>query len=155
LGTSPIPDKYGGYDNDPGHYTEVAGFRYIAFMTALWAPIAIFVVELFFNQLLISWKQLPMQYIFTFGYAVMTLSFQKFTGNAVIFPKRLDWNSDNLFSECILWFIVFILVQTGCFSLVLLIHFLKSKFCCKRSVEIVTFREIDAKDMGALTAKQE
>lgn len=101
--------------------------------------------------MLISWKQLPLQYFFTMFYAIVTLMWQKFTGNAVIFPKRLDWNaSDAIFDQCILWFIVFALVQTGCFAFVLLFSYLSSKFCCKKSVEIVTFREVDTQRMGSL-----
>ena len=75
----------------------------------------------------------------------MTLLFQKFTGDAVIFPKRLDWNGSELFDEVFVWFLSFAAVQTGSFAFILLIHFLKSKFVCKQSVEIHAFDEPERK----------
>jgi len=75
----------------------------------------------------------------------MTLLFQKFTGDAVIFPGRLDWNGSDIFSEVVVWFLSFAAVQTGSFAFILLVHFLKSKFVCKQSVEIEAFSEDEKK----------
>ena len=68
----------------------------------------------------------------------------------MIFPGKLDWNSNDLWGECFFWFFIFLVAQTVCFSFVLLVEYLTSKFCCKQSVEIVTFRELDAKRLGSL-----
>lgn len=113
------------------------------------APVLFYAFEFFQNQLLISWKHLIYQYLFTAFYAATTFMWQVVTGNAVIYPRHLDWicasragePEDCLFNECILWFIYFMIVQTGCFSLVLLLHYLKSKYCCKRSVAIITYKD--------------
>ena len=142
------------YNETPDFYEDASGFRYPAFLLGLYAPAAFFLVELFLNQLLISWKQLVLQYFFTIFYAVATAMWQLGTGNAVIFPDRLDWNSSDLFNECFLWFLCFMLVQTGCFAFVLLIHYLKAKFVCKVSVPVIAFTENDAKDLGSLTANK-
>ena len=77
------------------------------------------------------------------------------TKDAVIFPNRLDWictrrnssggtaegdetdqDGDCIWSECILWFFIFALVQTGCFIFILYAHLMKPKFCCKKSKAI-------------------
>lgn len=81
-------------------------------------PVVLLVGEMFMNQLLMTWKHIVYQYFFTAFYMVVTAIWQVATGNAVIFPKKLDWicstrtgnSSDCLFSQCILWFIYFIIV---------------------------------------------
>lgn len=127
------------FSTNPDLYIEASGFRYPAFLLSLYAPVGFFLVELCMNQLLLSWKQLPLQYIFTVLYALITALWQLSTGDAVIFPGKLDWNSDDLFNDCILWFLYFMVAQTGCFSVVLLAHYIKSKFCCKLSVPIIAY----------------
>ena len=103
-------DCLDNYDTGKVKYTDGSGFRYTAFMLSLIAPTICLLAELSLNQLLISWKQLPLQYFFTFFYALVTLMWQKFTTDAVIFPGKLDWNSKDLWSECFLWFSVFAVV---------------------------------------------
>lgn len=109
-----------------------------------------FLCEFFMNQILMSWKHLVYQYIFTGFYALVTLVWQRSTGDAVIFPNILDWNSGDLFNECILWFIYFTIVQTVWFSIILLLHYLKSLYCCRRSVDIITYAEVDPAEITAL-----
>lgn len=142
-------DCLSDYENNPAFYQETAGFRYTALMISLYGPLIFFVIEFFLNQLLITWKHLVYQYLFTLFYALVTLIWQVSTKDAVIFPNSLDWicasrdyNATNpgcLFDQCILWFLVFMGVQTGCFTALVLFHYAKSKFCCRRSHSIVTF----------------
>lgn len=91
------------------------------------------------------WKHIVYQYLFTAAYMLMTAIWQFSTGDAVIFPDRLDWicstrasdpPSNCLFSQCILWFIYFVIVQSACFALLLLIHHVKAEYCCRKSREI-------------------
>jgi len=147
-------DCLANYADNSEYYIEKAGFRYPAFQMGLYAPVGFFLVELCFNQILISWKQLPLQYLFTVAYAMVTAAWQVSTGDAVIYPGRLDWNSADLFNDCILWFIYFSILQTICFAFVLLLHYVKSKFCCKVSVPIIAFQENEAKDLGSLTKNE-
>ena len=83
------------------------------------------------------------QYIFTVCYALITAVWQFGTGDAVIFPRRLDWicktrnyNADDpncIFSQCFVWFFVFLAIQTTSFTTLLLVHYGKAKFICRRS----------------------
>ncbi len=41
-----------------------------------------------------------------------------------------------LWDQCFKFWLVFIAMQTLSYSLLLILHFLKVKFCCKRSVPI-------------------
>ena len=129
-----IEGPNGDYKSNPDFFIDAAGFRYVGFMMALYMPVGCIFVELFCNQLWISWKQLPLQYLFTCFYALATLMYQKFSsGTCIIFPDKLDWNAnvEDIFSNCIAWFLVFAAVQTGSFVLILGIHNLKSQFICK------------------------
>jgi len=143
----------GDYDTNASFYIAAAGFRYTALVLSLFLPVGFLVIEFMQNQLLLVWKHLIYQYIFTAFYALVTLLWQTGTGSAVIFPDSLDWicgwESDAtgptrepntggscLFSDCFLWFGVFMLVQTGCFAALLLLHYAKSKFCCRRPVQL-------------------
>ena len=108
-------------------------------MCGIILPIVFFIFEFLQNQILISWKSIVWQYVFTAFYACVTACWQMVTGDAVIYPGALDWicatregaSPDCMTSECIMWFIYFMLIQTGCFSLVLFMHYLKSKYCCR------------------------
>lgn len=150
------------YSNDPEEYILKAGFRYDTFLCGVYLPVVFFAIEFFLNQILISWKHIVYQYVFTLCYAVITASWQTLTGDAVIFPKTLDWICASreggaegcIFNECIMWFIVFILVQTGCFSLVLLLHFLKSKYCCRQSVPIITYNPNQIEKLGSIMSQK-
>lgn len=110
-----------------------------------------------------TWKHIVFQYMFTLFYMVVTAIWQISTGDAVIFPERLDWicatrpgdpPSDCLFSQCILWFLYFVLVQTGCFVTLHLTHFVKSKYCCRKSLDIPTYSEVDTDKLGAVSKKE-
>merc|ERR1712079_775038 len=107
------------------------------------------IVELFCNQLLFSWKHLPLQYLFTLAYAFMTVVYQEFTGKDFIFPNTLNWEADNIFTDCLAWFLVFMVVQTACFAVLLAIHFLKAKFICKQTVEIKAYKDADGNPVAA------
>ena len=61
------------YDDNEAYYKDASGFRYIAFIISLIAPVVFLTIELTLNQLLISWKQLPLQYLFTVFYGIVTL----------------------------------------------------------------------------------
>lgn len=116
-------------------------------------PPSFAIIEFCMNQVLMNWKHIAFQYIFTAFYALMTLIWQQATKPAVIFPGVLDWTTDgSLFDDCILWFIVFAGVQTGCFSLLLLLHYTKSRYCCRRSVPIIQV-QFKVSDVGGLTSK--
>ena len=150
------------YTTNPDFYQEAAGFRYIAFLMALIVPVCFALFEFMLNQLLMTWKHIVYQYIFTALYAVVTAIWQVSTQDAVIFPHKLDWicasragNPPNcIFDQCILWFIIFMLVQSGCFSLLLFLHYLKAKFCCKRSVPIVTYQQDTISSLGGLAKRE-
>ncbi len=79
------------------------------------------------------------------------------TGDAVIFPGKLEWtdvndtDSWNIFSNCIQWFLCFAGVQTLAYSVVLLLHHCKANYCCKKSVPIVTYNENKVSDLGSLS----
>ena len=121
-----------------------------------------FLVEFFLNQILISWKHIVYQYLFTAFYAGITALWQVVTKNAVIFPKALDWicatrdgaPDDCIVSQCIVWFVIFMAVQTAMYSLVLLMHYLKSKYSCKQSVPIVTYQRDSIKTLGSIMASK-
>ena len=121
-----------------------------------------FLLEFFLNQILISWKHIVYQYLFTALYAGITALWQVVTKNAIIYPESLDWicatregASDNcIFSQCIAWFLIFMTVQTGMFSLVLMMHYLKSKYCCKQSVAIETYQRDSIKTLGSIMASK-
>ena len=131
---------------------------------ALILPFAYGLVEFFLNQILFTWRHIIYQFIFTGLYALITMIWQVSTGDATIFPGKLDWvcsardgadaEGSCLFSECFLWFIVFLVVQSGCYSLILFLHYLKTRFCCKRSVAIKTYSEIDQSALGQITAER-
>ena len=54
-------------------------------------PACILIIEIAQNQLLLEWRHLVYQYLFTMFYMVVTALWQVGTGDAVIFPKTLDW----------------------------------------------------------------
>ena len=115
------------------------------------------------NQLLMSWKHLVWQFLFTGVYAGITAVWQTSTSTAIIFPGSLDWicasregaSEGCLFSECGLWFIYFAVVQSICYSVVLLLNYLKAKFCCRRSVTIQTYNAMSIEDFGHITAHRD
>lgn len=100
--------------------------------------------------------------MFTIVYAATTAIWQVVTGDAVVYPGALDWICEKrdgaasgcLFNECILWFIYFMLVQTGCFSFVLMCHYLKSKYCCKRAVPIITYQQESIHNLGSIMSSK-
>ena len=116
--TDDPPVTVGPYSQDPQFYIDASGFRYYAFMMALWVPACFYLLEFMMNQLLMSWKNIAYQYVFTLVYAAITATWQIVTSNAVIFPQRLDWicdsrpgaSADCLFSECFAWFLWFMLI---------------------------------------------
>ena len=150
------------YATNSSKYIELAGFRYQALLCGVFLPVVFYLLEFFLNQILISWKHIVYQYLFTLCYAGITAAWQSITGTAVIYPKTLDWicatreggTEDCLFSECILWFIYFMVVQSGCYSLVLLMHYLKSKYCCVRSVTIVTHNRDVIENLGSIVSSK-
>ena len=109
-------------------------------------PVIFLLIELFHNQILIPWKHLAYQYIFTIIYAIATLLTQLASKNHV-FPGKLDWICDErigaeegcIVESCLLWFAYFALLQTGCFTFVLTLHHLKTKYCCRRSIPITYY----------------
>ena len=155
-------DCLANYDSDPSKYIEGSGFRYPAFIMALALPAAYGLIEFFLNQLLMTWRHILYQFIFTIFFALVTMLWQVSTGDATIFPGALDWvcasreggEDGCIFDECILWFIVFIGVQSGCYSLILFLHYLKTRFCCKRSVPIKTYSEIAPGQLSNITAQR-
>ena len=74
------------YSTDPSYYIDASGFRYTAFVISLIMPACILVIEVVQNQLLLEWKHLVYQYLFTMFYMVVTALWQVSTGDAVIFP---------------------------------------------------------------------
>ena len=121
------------YANNPSKYILASGFRYDVYLAGVMMPVIFYFIEFFLNQIVLSWKHIVYQYLFTVLYGVVTAAWQHLTGNAVIFPGSLDWicslragaSSDCLFNECILWFIIFMAVQTVSYSVILYLHFLK------------------------------
>ena len=114
------------------------------------------------NQLMLTWKHIVYQYIFTVFYAMVTAIWQISTNDAIIFPELLDWVCKSrtevegcLSAHCLLWFFYFAIVQTCCFSVILFLHYLKSKYCCRRSVDIITYEETQASQLGSITAKRD
>ena len=115
-------------------------------------PACILIIEIAQNQLLLEWRHLVYQYLFTMFYMVVTALWQVGTGDAVIFPETLDWicatrtepdddsklinDPDCLWSQCISWFLIFAVVQTACYISILLIHYGKAKFCCRHSIPL-------------------
>ena len=61
------------YETNPRPFIEAAGFRYPAFLMSLIAPVCFIFIEFMQNQLLLEWKHLIYQYIFTGGYALVTM----------------------------------------------------------------------------------
>ena len=51
-------DCIANYDANPDFYIQASGYRYTAFLAGLYLPVACSIVELFMNQLLMSWKHL-------------------------------------------------------------------------------------------------
>ncbi len=142
-------------DETRDDWIEKAGFRYQAFCLGLFAPPFLLLVEMTMNQIKISWKQLVHQYFFTAFYAFATALWQISTGDAVIFPDKIEWvNYEDIFSNCIEWFLCFAGVQTIAYSLVLLLHHCKADYCCKKSVPIVTYNENKVSDLGSLSRQQ-
>ena len=60
------------YASAPETFIEAAGFRYQGLIAALFGPIIMLTLEFFQNQLLISWKHIVYQYMFTGFYAGTT-----------------------------------------------------------------------------------
>ena len=114
-------------------------------------------IELCQNQILIPWKHLAYQYLFTVFYAIATVCCQ-FASKGHIFPGKLDWICDErvggsegcIVESCLLWFVYFAVLQTGCFAVVLTIHHLKTKYCCKRSVAITYYSQYSTTELGSL-----
>ena len=79
------------YADDPSFYIDASGFRYTAFVMSLIMPACILVIEIVQNQILLEWKHLVYQYLFTIFYMLVTALWQVGTGDAVIFPETLDW----------------------------------------------------------------
>ena len=125
-------------------------------------PVVCYFIEFFMNQILISWKHIVYQYLFTMLYAAITAAWQNITHEAVIFPKTLDWicasregaEGGCIFTECILWFIYFMIVQTGSYSLILYMHYLKSKYCFKQSVKIKTYNRDSIENLGSIMSNK-
>ena len=128
-------------------------------------PPCFVVIETMQNQLLLEWKHLVYQYLFTLYYMIVTMIWQVSTSDAVIFPQTLDWicasrtvSEDDdtplydpscIWSQCYRWFLVFMLVQTICYISILLIHYGKAKFCCRHSVPL------DDKNYALINDEQE
>ena len=79
------------YDEHPHTFIVDSGFRYPVFLVSLTLPVVNLVFELCANQLMLVWKQISYQYIFTIFYMIVTAVWQFATQDAIIFPKRLDW----------------------------------------------------------------
>ena len=145
------------YATNPQHYIDASGFRYDAFITALYAPVIFFFFEMCQNQLMMSWRHIWYQYIFTAVYALATGLYQISQGDTVIFPRTLDWLCESragavegcLVNECLLWFVYFIIVQTGCFALILVMHYLKAKFICKKNIKIEMQSTVELQSLTA------
>ena len=79
------------WENDKQKYIDGAGFRFPAFVMAIFSPIVFAVIEFFSNQMMMQWKNIAHQYLFTLFYMLVTAAWQFGTGDAVLFPKALDW----------------------------------------------------------------
>ena len=79
------------YSNNPSQYIKACKFRYPVFLVSLFLPVVNLVFELCANQLMLVWKQISYQYIFTIFYMIVTAIWQIATQDAVIFPESLDW----------------------------------------------------------------
>ena len=64
------------YDDNKDFYIEAAGTRYEAFLAGIFLPLVFATWEFFQNQLLMSWRHILYQYIFTAFYALITFTWQ-------------------------------------------------------------------------------
>ena len=65
-------DCLADYENDPAKYIEASGFRYEVFLAGVMMPVIFYFIEFFLNQILISWKHIVYQYLFTTLYGGIT-----------------------------------------------------------------------------------
>ena len=65
-------DCLADYAKDPSKYIEASGFRYDVYLAGVMMPVIFYFIEFFLNQILISWKHIVYQYLFTVLYGVVT-----------------------------------------------------------------------------------
>ena len=62
------------WPNNPSKYIAASGFRYDVYLAGVMLPVIFYFIEFFLNQILISWKHIVYQYLFTTLYGVITAS---------------------------------------------------------------------------------
>ena len=79
------------YWNNPSEWDEQAGFRHPAYMWSMFGPIAFLLVEICLNQLLLLWKHIIFQYLFTLAYMIVTMVLSMANAEDV-FVSGFDWH---------------------------------------------------------------
>ena len=133
------------YDNGDAYqvggltpFDELTGSRLSIFKIALFLPCLLLLIEFFLNQLLVPKRNFFLQIVVSVFYMLVTMAAT--SQDKSVFPDLVNFGCEEegcKWSSFFLFHLVFMAMLQVCFWLLVGLHFMKIRFCCRKSVAII------------------